>query len=183
MALRLAFTRPGGGVTIINAAPKEDIENVLPLERKLVQVETDELGPHVRWMRPTLSQDQYIAFVMARSIPEGATDVTILPEDCELPVKDAYRNAWKIEAGKAVHDMPKARELHRTLMRAARKKLLEALDADYLRADEKSDDARKRQIVAQKEALRTVTDDPAIEAAATVDELKAVWPAALTSST
>ena len=56
-----------------------------------------------------------------------------------------------------------------------------ALDIDYQRADEAADVARKREVVRRKQALRDVTDDPAIEAAQTPEELKAAIPAALTS--
>ena len=73
-------------------------------------------------------------------------------------------------------NMPKARDIQRDKMRIARKPKLEALDVDFQRAIENDDATEKASIVAQKQALRDVTQDPAIEAATTPDELKAVWP-------
>ena len=71
-------------------------------------------------------------------------------------------------------NMAKARNIHREKMRAARTPLLAALDIAFQRALEQN--ANTATIVAQKQALRDVTSDPAIEAAQTVEELKAVWP-------
>jgi len=75
-------------------------------------------------------------------------------------------------------DMEKARDIHRDKMRVARAPLLTTLDVAFQRALEQN--ANTATIVAQKQALRDVTSDPAIEAAQTVDELKAVWPDILT---
>lgn len=71
-------------------------------------------------------------------------------------------------------DMSKAREIQRDRMRTARAPKLDALDVSYQRAHETGADTSA--IVAQKQALRDVTVDPAIEAAQTPDALKAVWP-------
>jgi hypothetical protein len=75
-------------------------------------------------------------------------------------------------------DMEKARDIHRDKMRVARAPLLTTLDVAFQRALEQN--ANTATIVAQKQALRDVTSDPAIEAAQTVDQLKAVWPDILT---
>jgi hypothetical protein len=71
-------------------------------------------------------------------------------------------------------NMAKARDIHRAKMRDARSPLLSDLDIAYQRATEAGADTSA--IVAKKQALRDVTADPAIEAAQTVEELKAVWP-------
>lgn len=93
-----------------------------------------------------------------------------------IPGDRTYRNAWRLE-GKAIgHDMTKAREIHRFKMRRARADLLAKADVEYMRADEAGDAAAKARTAAHKQALRDVTADPAIEAAATIEELKAVWP-------
>jgi len=73
--------------------------------------------------------------------------------------------------------MEKAREIHRANMRAARDPLFSALDIAYQRATETGADTSA--IVAKKQALRDVTSDPAIDAAQTTDELKAIWPSIL----
>jgi len=56
---------------------------------------------------------------------------------------------------------------------------LAELDAQYLRADEDGDAQAKRDIVAQKKALRDMTAAPEIEAATTPEALDAFWPTQL----
>lgn len=80
---------------------------------------------------------------------------------------DPYRDALKDAGVSLSHDMPKAREIHRKKMRDAREPKLAALDVEQLRG---------RNVEAQKQALRDVTSDPRIDAATTVEELKAAWP-------
>ena len=76
-------------------------------------------------------------------------------------------------------NMTKAREIKRDQLRAERKPLLEQLDVEFMRAQEQGDQAKADEIAAKKQALRDVTDDPAIDAATTPDELKAVRPKVL----
>lgn len=97
----------------------------------------------------------------------------------EIPNDRTFREAWRIPAPRAAItvDMPAAREIHRDRMRVVRAPLLAQLDVEYQRADETGED--KSPVVARKQELRDVTDDPALEIAATPDELKAVWPACL----
>lgn len=96
----------------------------------------------------------------------------------DFPADPTFRNAWT-DTGRIEVDMPKAREIHKDNLRAMRSPKLAALDADYLRADETGDTVAKTRIAAEKQALRNVTADPAIEAAKTPEELKAVLPPAL----
>lgn len=117
-----------------------------------------------------------------------------LPKDrpwSEVPVEQVpsdrtYRNAWVFDhdAKAFSHDMPKAREIHKGFMRTARTPLLAALDVAYIKADEKGPSgaaekaqiaAEKAQIAAKKAVLRDCTKLPAIDAAATIDDLRAVW--------
>lgn len=95
-------------------------------------------------------------------------------QDRDIPADRTYRNAWTWN-GKIEHDMVKARNIHRDRMRLARKPKLEALDISYIKADEAGNTLLKSQIAAQKQVLRDVTILPAIETAATVEQLKAVW--------
>ena len=74
-------------------------------------------------------------------------------------------------------NMAKARDIHRAKMCEARAPILAALDVQFQRALESNADTSA--IVAKKQALRDVTSDPAIEAAQTTDQLKAVWPSVL----
>ena len=76
-------------------------------------------------------------------------------------------------------NMTKAREIKRDQLRAERKPLLEQLDVEFMRAVEAGDAEKQALIAERKQQLRDVTADPAIDAATTPDELKAVWPEAL----
>ena len=76
-------------------------------------------------------------------------------------------------------NMDKARDIKKDMIRAERKAKLEALDVEFMRAVEAGDTAARAVIAAKKQALRDATDDPAIAAATTPDELKAVVPTAL----
>ena len=76
-------------------------------------------------------------------------------------------------------NMAKAKEIKKEYIRRERKPKLEALDLDFMRAVESGDTDAQATIAAKKQALRDAPADPAIEAAATPDELKVVRPAAL----
>jgi hypothetical protein len=73
-------------------------------------------------------------------------------------------------------NMTKAREIKRDQLRAERKPLLEQLDVEFMRAQEAGDTQKQALIAEKKQSLRDVTDEPAIDAATTPNELKAVRP-------
>lgn len=101
--------------------------------------------------------------------------------EADVPTDRYFRNAWSHSDGGIHVDMPKAREIHRETLRRRRKPLLDALDTDYMRADETGSLVLKAQIALDKQALRDVTKDPRIDKAATPEELKAIIPAILTA--
>ena len=70
-------------------------------------------------------------------------------------------------------DMAKAREIHKTNIRHARKSKLEALDVEFQKAQETSSDTSA--IVAKKQELRDAPADSGIAGSNTTDELKAQW--------
>lgn len=89
MALRFAYSRPDGGVDIVQAMSMDDLIKVVGVP--------DELG------RLTLSDESYRTHVLERSIPAYATDVIELSEDWIEPDRN-YRNAWVIKDGQIVVD-------------------------------------------------------------------------------
>lgn len=91
-----------------------------------------------------------------------------------VPQDRAFRNAWVLAGDRISTDMPMARAILRDRLRAARAPQLEALDMAYMRADETKDDATKADVAKRKQVLRDVTAHPDIEAAETVDALKAL---------
>ena len=77
-------------------------------------------------------------------------------------------------------DMAKAKEIHKTNIREARKPLLESLDVEFQKALETG--ASTTDIVAKKQALRDAPADSAIDAASDADTLKAQWNTAILGS-
>ena len=90
-----------------------------------------------------------------------------------LPTDRTFRNAWMYGDADVVEvDMPKAQEIFKDNLRRERQPLLEALDVEYMKAMERGEDTTA--IVAQKVALRDVTDDARIASATTPEMLGAM---------
>jgi hypothetical protein len=98
-----------------------------------------------------------------------------------LPADRVFRGAWQYNGNAVEIDMVVARDIHRDRLREDRKPRLEALDTAWFRAAETGDADAQAQVAADKQALRDVTSDPRIEAAATPDELKALTLDVLTA--
>ncbi len=98
----------------------------------------------------------------------------------DLPVR-AYRNAWRDDGAKIAHDMPKARELHLERVRRARIPKLAELDTEVLRVLEQrqANPNALDDVLTRKQALRDLPATLNVEAANTVEELLALWPASL----
>ena len=70
-------------------------------------------------------------------------------------------------------DMAKAKEIHKTNIRAAREEKFKELDIEFQKALETG--ASTTDIVAKKQALRDAPADSGIAAASDTDALKAQW--------
>ena len=92
----------------------------------------------------------------------------------DFPVDRTYRDAWRDTGTEIIHDMAHAREIHREHLRRDRAPILAALDVEYLRALEGTAKRTPGEVVSEKRRLRDITKHPAIDAAQTVEELKAV---------
>lgn len=123
--------------------------------------------------------EDYLENIAKEAKERGAIPADWVRVECPgpMPSDRDFRDAWRVVNGTCTVDMAQAREIHRKKLRAMREPLLAKLDVDYLRAMERG--AGTTEIVAAKQALRDVTEDPAIDAAATPDELKAVIPGVL----
>jgi hypothetical protein len=71
-------------------------------------------------------------------------------------------------------NMNKAQNIWKDKLRADRKPLLETLDVQYIRALERGETELIQKIVKKKEFLRDITEDPRIENAENIDDLKEV---------
>lgn len=110
-----------------------------------------------------------------RILRKDATEPRWIDES-EIPKLREFRDALVIKGGNLTYDMEKCRAIHRDRLRILRAPKLAALDVEYQRADERGDLVAKAAIAAEKQELRDVTSDPAIDAARTPEELKAVMP-------
>ena len=109
--------------------------------------------------------------IAAKDCPEGARII----ENTDLDSLDnEFRNAWSCDADmNPTIDMEKARDVWRDKIRNARKPKLEALDIQYMRAQEAGEDTSA--IVETKNKLRDFPAKPEITSATTVEELKVIW--------
>ena len=90
-----------------------------------------------------------------------------------VPSDRNFRGAWSLSGNVISEDLTKAKKIFADKIREARTPLLAALDTDYMKALEQGADTAA--IVSSKQALR---DAPtAGDAATTIAELKAAWPA------
>jgi hypothetical protein len=84
----------------------------------------------------------------------------------------SYINSFTIVDGQLVIDMNVAKEVHRNILRTERKKYFEILDQQYLEAHSRS---KNTTLIKEKQQyLRDITEDPRINSATTIDELKQV---------
>ena len=161
----VAVTRVDGGVTVL-------------------RVVTVEYGPGPNGTRiqhwaidPTPA---YVDRIIAKHDwqgPQAPVSWRFVPDDYVDEQTDrSFRNAWKDThgQGKPDVDMDKAKAIHRDRLRAARTDLLEALDAEWMQADETNDLQAKALIRIEKQRLRDITNDPRIDAAQTTDDLKRI---------
>lgn len=182
--LCLVYTRADGGTSIVRAAPGYRLVASYGDETFDPPVPAETIRHDAEWLKTAAREgrliwaetnEDFIARVAGRSVPKDAIDVRIADED-EVPADRTFRNALQNDL---THDMGKARDIWRDKLREERAPLLAALDVEYMRADETGDLAAKTAIAKQKQALRDVTADPAIDAAKTPQELKAVRPTAI----
>lgn len=186
----IAFVQPGGGVSVVIPAPDGRLAlsvrvggERVDFEPPGIQIDQIKLAAKNQGQEFEILEFEpeadWLARVAAGSVPEGVA-YQVIDADA-LPAGREFRNAWTIKDGRVAVDMPRARDIYRQRLREARAPRLAALDVEYQRADEAGDLAAKAAVAARKKLLRDLTADPAIEAAATPEALKAAWPKELTS--
>lgn len=95
--------------------------------------------------------------------------------DWQVPSDRTFRGAWESagqDSGVIQVNMTYAKGIWQDKIRLARQAELESLDAAFMKALETGADTTE--IVARKQYLRDAPADPRIDAATTVEELKAV---------
>lgn len=184
---KIIYTRPDGGISVVHPAEGFRLATALKqngkiLVRSEVAVPVDSLrrgwpipGVTAQWAE---TEGEFVARVRAKVVPADAINVQVV-DGSTIPSDRTFRDAWAVNGGAVAVDMPKAREIHKDRMRSERAPKLAALDIEFIQAVEADDKTKQADIAARKQALRDVTDDPAIEAAGTPEDLKAVLPDAL----
>lgn len=186
---KIIYTRNDGGLSVVHPAEGARLAfaikavdgtdvmrspNAVPVDSLMRRWPVD--GVTAEWAE---TEDEFIARVLGKSVPHEAVNVAVV-EESVLPADRTFRDAWKHDGGGVVgHDMEKCRNIHKDRLRELRKPKLAALDVAYSRADENGDAVRKREIAAQKQSLRDVTNAPEIQAAKTIEELKGAVPSVL----
>lgn len=135
------------------------------------------------WVRASSDANinQYLGRVAQRRLElDGLTLVgwrRITAQEHAMFERDrTYRDAMADDGVTLSHDMTKARELHRAFIRHQNGDRFMTLDREWVDASASGDTAKAQQIAAQRDALRNFVNDPRIDAAQTLDELKVVVP-------
>jgi hypothetical protein len=140
----IVWKRPDGGVSVTHLTPASLAEGNTPEQEALRLKE-----------RGDIPREYELAAVHA-----------------QIPQDRSFRDAWHYDGENVGIDMGQARDIHKNRLREKRKGLFAALDAEYMKADEMGDTAKKQAVAAKKQALRDITQHPEIEAAATPAALK-----------
>lgn len=129
--------------------------------------------PTAQFMGEWDDEQQAIDHLLYFDVPKDAIGVQVI-DDALIPADRFFRGAWVADKAGIAIDMPKARDIHRDRMRAARAPKLAALDVEFQRVLE--DGKATTEVSAAKRALRDVTKHPGIDRAQTPEDLKLIWP-------
>ena len=149
----ILFTRPDGGVSVVNPAPE--------------------------FVASFPTEAEALVAIQAKSVPSDATDIEIV-ERAVLPTQRVFRDAWVKKIGGAEVDMPRARIIHLDRIRVVRDMELAALDVLFMRAIEVRDDVEQARLATLKQALRDIPQTFDLLVYTTPETLKAARPPELT---
>jgi hypothetical protein len=159
---RIVYTRADGGLTVVCPAP--------------------------RFMAHFETEGEALTAVIEKSVRPGASDIRIC-EEADLPQDRAFRGAWERSGAGAAVGMVKARAIQKARIRAARDAKLEKMDTETKRLEGlvRLGRATEAELTAHEEDKQAYRDmpngaegaDALCDAAATPEELAAVWPGGL----
>jgi hypothetical protein len=115
----ITYTNSAGEFVIVRVAP--EMFNPTSRTRKMLS-EIDALAVDA-------TEAGVIAFIQGKDVPADAVGVVEI-DDTTLPSDRTYRAAWKADGAGIGHDMEKAKDVHRALLRQARAPKLQALDVE-----------------------------------------------------
>ncbi len=147
MSRKIVYMRPDGGMSVVHP-----VRNTHPALETLTDAQIERRA----WSR----------------LPPDAINPRWAFES-DIPTDRTFRDAWSDTGSGLVQvDMSKAQEIQKDRLRELRAPKLEALDIAFMKALESGDTKAQADVVAQKQALRDVTNDPALAAATTPEQLK-----------
>lgn len=91
-----------------------------------------------------------------------------------VPPRCEFRNAMVWDGKQIVHDMGRARDIHRERLRQERQPMLDALDREYNKMIGTKNLTAAEAVEVKRQCMRDITKHPAIDAAKTLDDLRAV---------
>lgn len=151
---RVVFLKADGSITVRTPAPKARL--------------------------PNETEDEFLDRVASSHPVTSGTVVRHVKMDyVPNPVHKDYRTARTLTIdNKIEYDMPKARNLHRDIVRGRREELFKALDKEAIIAltSPGNNTAQMARINNDKQKLRDAPADPRIDAAQTLDQLISVDP-------
>jgi hypothetical protein len=122
-----------------------------------MKVITYQEGDGVAVVSPAPGMD--LEAVIAKDVPPGVSRAVI--DRDQLPADRYFRDAWEYDGPRGVKvNVEKAKEVQRNVWRRMRQPKLEALDLEVMKAVERGDAKRRREVSDQKQALRDVTTEP-----------------------
>ena len=132
------------------------------------------------WFRDATPES--IAAEVTRTFPGADTNGDPQPKaltwrvigEAEVPTDRDYRDACEDTGGRIVHNMAKARECCRRMLRHERASKMVELDGQWMRATGQGKKAEADAVEAERQKWRDAPADPRIEAATTVEELKQI---------
>lgn len=181
--MKIIYTNENGGVNVVSAASKKDIEFTLKsmpldllekevLDNRLPQSIVDNLKSDLAF---ELSDEDWKAIVVMQSIPAYAKDYVVLPDDYVLPSRE-FRDAWAKSDDNITHNFSKAKEIQLSRLRFDRDSLLSKYDGLQSRAVDLQDVAEQTKIKAIKQELRDATSKLVALTDASIDDIKNATP-------
>jgi hypothetical protein len=125
------------------------------------------------WVRPATDDNIFQEISRAHAVGPQPVKYRIVDES-EIPADRTFRNALVDKGGKLMHDMDKAKELHRAKIRRHRVALFAENDLALMTAMADGDKPAIAAAKARRQELRDAPANPAIDAAQTTEELKAI---------
>lgn len=181
--MKAVYTRKiDGGLSLINGAPKENIERDLSGASD-AQIARDKASGHLladlERNKETglfsLTDEQYHRLVLSHAVQHETDRVTVLPDDVVLPSEEFF-DAWTHDGKEFGHDLEKARAIQLERIRAARAPKLAELDVVFMRALESGDAAAQAEVTQEKDKLRAITDTLKTKALTSIEDVKAEFP-------